>query len=334
MNTTKQSDNQSSTRELPPVLACLPWLDRPSAETVQPAAATDSQPAFDASFFQPHQLLATPEFSSECPSPTPNVVRFDPPQGPRGASPVHLPAAPAEPATAQTQTIAPATRTASRPEQKPTAEPITQLRFDPPAGGAPQPTEDTVLELAQEPSAWHQTIAAVDNTIRHYHRIIMLVALLTAAGLMMLVLESQQTDSPPASESVTPAAINTEVMEPLPLAEACSEPAAVPERVADAKGPQLVARRHAPEFELPHLEAPEPEVAVASEPVSPSPVAPQPEVLDEPEGDQVSETPDDHGRYEDTGLPEIEVTAAVPTGNTPPTVRLSSDLKSFSQQTR
>lgn len=286
---------------------------------------------FDATFFQSHQLLATPDLPVEDAQTSPTVVRFDPPQAALVSNPTHMPASPAEASTAKEETkeetIAPATRAAVRPQEQPSKDGATQLRFDPPVGNTSHPTPAALPETEHEPSAWHQTIAAVDNAIRRYHRIIMLVALITATGLMMLVVEGQQSDTNPDTETITPPAISTEVMEPLPLAEACSTPAAVPERVAEAKGPQSIARQQAPDFEVP-----KPEVAAA-----PEPVAPQPEIRSLPKVDQVVESTADEEfdeGYKDTGKPAFTFGAPTQNASAPPQARLTQELKPVNQQTR
>ncbi|MCO6046170.1 hypothetical protein NG895_19900 [Aeoliella sp. ICT_H6.2] len=321
MSTSKQSESQSSTQQLPPVLASLPWLERPSAEASTQTAVIEPPQAFDATFFQPHQLLATPDQPLETPDPSPTMVRFDPPQPAHSATPAQEPSQPAEPdSPEEARAVA---RAVVQPSESREGDGVTQLRFDPPVGGAPQAAPAVATESVPEPSAWHQTIAAMDNTIRQYHRIIMLVALLTAAGLMMLVLESQQAESIPAGEAVTPAAINTEAMQPLPLAEACNAPAAVPESIAVAKGPQDVSRQLQAEV------APlTPELSVAAQPADP-----QPEELDLPAADQIVESADEGG-YPDTCKPEFTFGNTEHTVAAPPQARLSKELKPANQQIR
>ncbi len=302
------------------MLARVPWLDRP-IESAPLAVAPATEPVFDATFFQPHQLLATADQPLEHLAPVPTVVRFDPPQPLAASSPAHQPP-PAVTQRDQEETTAP--QTIVRSAESRGSDGVTQLRFDPPVVSQPEPQPVAALHRAPEPSAWHQTVATLDNTIRQYHRFIMLAALLTAAGLMMLVLESQQTEVEPAGETVTPAAIDTLAMQPMPMAEASSEPAEEPpQQVAMAKGPQAISREACSE----------PEEAACE--TSPAPLleAQQRDITILPRIDAPMESLDEGG-YQSTGLPAFQLATPTPSSASQPRARLSKDLKPANPQTR
>lgn len=122
------------------------------------------------------------------------TLRFDPPET---ATDDSLPSA-TEPQPAPPQTAEPMATPAPQPAYASgTAAAISAERLR------------VTVPRSLEPSTWHTWVSKIDDSIRQYHRVIVLAALLTAAGLMMLVLENQHHPTQPAPESVTPAAAKT-----------------------------------------------------------------------------------------------------------------------------
>ncbi|QDU54428.1 hypothetical protein [Aeoliella mucimassa] len=211
-NATKNNEQgliQSTELELPPVLARVPWLAKASQPAAPAPISEPAAPAIDASLFQPHSVVAMPELGTTDYVDRAPKYRFDPPQSPQASheamqpQPAATTAAPEQPTTtpADTPTAKTITRTAENETEK---NVVTHLRFDKAVGASTEPVveQPEVVEAdTHEPSTWHTIVSLVDNAIRQYHRVIVLVALLTAAGLMMLMLQGQGSSSEPAATS-------------------------------------------------------------------------------------------------------------------------------------
>lgn len=237
----------TSSSGLPPVLTRVPWLAR------QPAVAAEVPPAeeprtLDASFFAPHQLLASADSEVVQWGAQGQHLRIDAPQPLNAVAPSA--AAPPPPVTplplpAVPRPLAPKTT----PVTSPSNMGITHLRFDPPvetvAAQSVEQAKSATVQPSAQPSPWHEWVTTVDNTIRQYHRVIMLAALLTAAGLMMLVLEHQTPDPQTAPQGSSPTTIDESVAAAVPLARNTGEPPAEPERIAMAQGPGSHGHRDA-----------------------------------------------------------------------------------------
>ena len=226
------------------MLARVPWL--------APAPVAEPQPPqLDATIFQPHSVVAMPDLGvADYTDRTPKY-RFDPPQ-PKAESleSHHAPQAKAEPAGESN------TRTIEAPVASPSTESTPQttpgpmhLRFDPAEGTTVDatPAAEPKLVATREPSDWHYAVAAVDTAIRKYHRLIVLAALFTAAGLMLLMLQGKPTtaDTQP-SEAETKAehvASQPEWMDmtQIPRLETFEEDTPG-EELAEARGPQSHSR--------------------------------------------------------------------------------------------
>lgn len=391
MNTATSRDNpndQPPGAETPPVLARVPWL-KPAggqSEVALPESLAHDEAndaacqAIDESYFRPHSVVAAPDLGVEAwhgvptalpkkptPQPAEREVRFDPPQ------PLQTPEAEAtqpQIASETTSASAPPTsvptaqwksiyRAASRnASDKPTT---TTLRFDAPdvatnefsEPAEPAHVEPTTAQRVVEPSAWHTWVSTIDDAVRQYHRVIVLAALLTAAGLMMLVLETQHPPHEPAPESIAPAALNAEKQsgeegpalmldsqklvsamqqEPGPEETGPTEPlsgglaedsqAMAPQQTAStASGPgsanPKAAAKQVKRLE-PHREL---YTADASEPQTPGEHSPS----------SGFESP----RFQSTGAPEIVLpgySAGGQRANVPRTARLSGEISSVPQQ--
>ncbi|MGI9456084.1 MAG: hypothetical protein ACR2NU_05945 [Aeoliella sp.] len=324
---TEESATVQAKRNVP-VLARIPWLveEPPTPEPVEEVEEIVPEPLTDAAMFRPHRIVASADLGVASYGESSMQWRVDPPQS-KPAPDLGEESSPDEQASpAELDRKAMATDEVLRasvaeqvPPLRPTAAPPapggrrsfgsevaprqtlpsnggTQWRFDPPetAAHAPQTFEQT--ERSIEPSNWHQRVAAIDNGIRRYHRVIVLAALITAAGLMMLVLEGQRTPVLPAPETLTPAASNSK----LPTDNAPNKEAE-PEQMRETHP----LTRTTPEARGPGGRArPSAELVVASPSDAPSPITPiephrEPHSVDVP----AAGLP-----YVSTGAPEIVFT--------------------------
>lgn len=128
--------------------------------------------------------------------PVGTTLRFDPPET---ATDNPLPTA-SEPQPAPSQAAPPQTLGTPAPQPAYAGETAAAISAE---------RLRVTVPRSLEPSTWHTWVSKIDDSIRQYHRVIVLAALLTAAGLMMLVLENQHQPTQPAPESVTPAAAKT-----------------------------------------------------------------------------------------------------------------------------
>lgn len=244
----EQANGATSASGLPPVLTRVPWLAAQSAPAAEELPAVSRPAAFDATFFAPHQLLAAADSEVSLWRGERQHLRIDGAQ-PLGTAANTAPAAIAlKPPLAPPATARPALEPLA-PKTTPVTAPggsgITHLRFDPPVESTSAKPAEPAAPATPTPSMWHEWVTAFDNAIRQYHRVIMLAALLTAAGLMMLVLEHQRPEGETTPESTSPAAIDSSTVTAVPLARSAGEPPAEPERIAMAQGPGSHAHREA-----------------------------------------------------------------------------------------
>lgn len=360
-NNQEQADFKPQTESSPAVLARVPWLE--SVDSEPSVAATslenfvvDEAALMDDAWLAPHQVVASPNWNndnlpSDSPTSAPRLVRIDPPQPLPGVAALNAAQAPVE------QTVQPPAESDLQPFEEPVVRPvtadggITHLRFDPPVQREASAAEETFDYSAPSPASWHQSVATIDNVVRQYHRVIVLAALLTAAGLMMLVLEAQQSEGEPAPDGVTPAALDTSGIAPLPLADAepqrSTTPPQVAETVATAKGPRSDTKRPPStnaELECIPLQPlepyREPRVDVAALPS----IEPEQAAEEQPTAGDIqtdSQPTSLAGAYPSTGAEEyawpsgLERSVEQPqTGPTPNVARLSRELKAPSQQAK
>lgn len=212
VSTTDFSDPPTNERRaagsVAPVLARVPWLNSSSTDLLPTSAPLVEPTVFDATLLASHSVMVwSAGDSAGCDTALPGL-RIDPPVSTR-LSPPEIPDAPLS--------------TAITPSP---ARSAPVLRFDPPEHSAVKHVTRAHSERNAHVSAWHHGVASIDNAIRQYHKVIVLAALLTAAGLMMLlVLESQHPIGEPAPETLTPSASTAaNDIEPLPLAGASAAP--------------------------------------------------------------------------------------------------------------
>lgn len=232
-----------------PVLARVPWL----AAAEQPAQAAMKVESLTAepSYLESHSVMVAANLEMPGWDAPGTIFRIDSPQS-------HFrPMASACPPSSSTKTRPPqatVSHSVSREESTATSpgpvvqQPTARLRFDPPQQAASDHAAAVDVAQLPPPSNWHVWLAAIDNSIRQYHRVIVLTALLTAAGLMMLVLESQQPASEPAPGGISPAASHLAApAEAFAAAEALPAPLEMAaeqiEQVTQARGPQSDTRR-------------------------------------------------------------------------------------------
>ncbi len=214
------TSEQPASGEAPPVLARVPWLNSIPTEAAPRMPHAEPPPAHDPSYMEAHSVFAASGLGVTTIDVDPVCLRVDPPQPKTTVDVADKTMHPAPPRTSAAASLAPFSTPLSA--SKPTAatpvsaeRPTTFLRFDPPAQSAVEHVATSHVSHTTPTSTWHQWVAAIDDGIRQYQKVIMLAALLTAAGLMMLVVESQQPSAEPAAEDVSPIA-SDEVTEPSP----------------------------------------------------------------------------------------------------------------------
>lgn len=252
-NNQDTNEIKPTTEARPAVLTRVPWLESTQGASESPAVSlenfvVDESAGMDDAWLMPHQAVASPNWdpASQSRADSPRLVRIDPPQPLATASASQTSMTVDECLAKQPdeRTIVTIDRPVARPATSDSG--ITHLRFDPPVQPVPSSTDKPGDMAAPSPASWHESVATIDNLMRQYSRVIVLAALLTAAGLMMLVLEAQQTEAEPAPDGVTPAALDATGIMPLPLADAeprSTTPPQVAETVATAKGPGSDTKR-------------------------------------------------------------------------------------------
>ncbi len=227
-----------------PVLAQVPWLApaKPaSAELPTEQLPTEHSTEFPAAECEPQRSVAAPSWEVTTWDTGRPQLRIDPPQPLATSKEI----APPPETLAETPAIGPVATLP--PQPAPTRQtivsddaPPTHLRFDPPERMLVDHAPPVRDRHAPHVSEWHAWVAAIDNTVRQYHKVIMLAALLTAAGLMMLVLENTPPAGAPLPEVLTPAASDHLAAGPMPLVEDVATPprAEVSGETETAQGPQ------------------------------------------------------------------------------------------------
>lgn len=244
---TQPTPGQADATEMPPVLVRVPWLAPRSTTEGSSLPRATTRPAVDRTWFKPHQLVAAADTEVTDFGTCRTHWRFDPPQElPVSAEVHHRHPSPSPPVAPPIATSLPPTLPV-RAVTTPTSEGITHLRFDPPINTVAEPAIAVELTTHDEPSAWHHTVTILDAVLRKYHRVVMLVALIAATGLMVLVLDNRQNNSEPSNEGTTPPTIDTSGIGAMPLAESAqAEPLEIPQRVAAAHGPGRSQRAPVP----------------------------------------------------------------------------------------
>ncbi len=249
---------------LTPVAVKVPWLAPKSrvAATTQEETRSADPAIVPGRPFQPQSFVATMGVGAEplavgwsLPNPAGSALDFDQvgEVGPR-RSPAPQEATLSRVAFPGQPKIAPETELSPRPSQ-PTwlgNDGETHFRVDPPqSGNTPRSTVDSSLATNQSP--WQQQLVVADQFLKDYGRLILLVAVMTAAGFLLVVLNRGGTlpvvpvdlpmDPSPANQ-IAPAA--PEEMAPFRQLRPIDPP-----RVADALGPEGLAIRKALDGESP-----------------------------------------------------------------------------------
>ncbi len=225
------SEMATAKKSAPPVLAQVPWM----VEAPSISGPSAEPQRLDPALFRPHEIVASPDLGVTSSSDFTQWRVDSPKRMPRTTSPPPT-GSPEEAdiqvaarqvrATDEVLRASVAERSITRPDpatllpahqqamrelaDSPTDE--KQWRFDvPETTGAPETMGQTApnrerLVRQSEPTIWHQRVASIDAGIHRHHRVIVLLALFTAAGLMMLVLQGQSKTTFPAPEALTPAA--------------------------------------------------------------------------------------------------------------------------------
>ncbi|WP_442484111.1 hypothetical protein [Aeoliella sp. SH292] len=315
--------------ELPPVLVRVPWLGAKQTPAAVELARATSKPIIDRALFEPHQLVAAADMDETDFGTVRTHWRVDPPQDRPISAEVHLRRPITTTATPTTPVAPPASLPPALPVREvttPTSEGITHLRFDPPISSVveppvqqPQP-QHTVRD---ESSVWHEAVTALDAVLRRYHRMIMLAALIAAAGLMALVMDGRTPAIEKTPDSTAPNTIDIGEIGPMPLADVthAHQPASAPESVRMAKGPGRVQRENVP----PTIESP-------AAPLMLDPIPPHREPNITPI--QESEVPASESGYPSTGDPAFSLTFPTTANSEPvvPGARLSNQLQSVPQK--
>ena len=353
MNTSENSSSWHLTEhtaegDTTPVLARVPWL-LPAEEPAQ--TATEAQlPTFDPMCLEAHSLVVAADLETTTWDVSPPMFRIDPPHS--HFSPMAR-AAPHPSKTDSRVSEAAPPRSVSRPplpnapDGRVNQASSTQLRFDRPQLAVPENAAGVDVEQSPPPSNWHTWLAAIDNSIRQYHRVIVLSALLTAAGLMMLVLESQHPASEPAPDVISPATVkvaspaaanDAAPSESIAVSEAMPAPLEMAaEQVSQARGPQSDVRRR--------TAAVEQEAAIPLEPIaSPDALTPVEDItpIDEDLSDWSVSTNDVAPLPQVVGYPTTNAPAYVwpqlpsesaAPADTPSVARLSRELQPVGGET-
>jgi hypothetical protein len=322
--------------ELPPVLVRVPWLGAKQTTTAVELARATSKPVVDRAMFEPHQLVAAADMDVTDFGTVRTHWRVDPPQDRPISAEVHH-RRPVASSSSTTSTITTPAPPASLPPAlpvrevtTPASEGITHLRFDPPISSVVEPPVQQPQPqhtARDESSVWHEAVSALDVLLRRYHRIIMLAALIAAAGLMALVMDGRTPAIEKTPDSTAPNTIDTGDIGPMPLADVmhAHQPAAAPEKVAMAKGPG--ANRHQAATTAPKIESP-------AAPLMLDPIPPHREPNITPI--QESEEPASESGYPSTGDPAFSLTFPSTANSEPvaPSARLSNQIQSVPQKTQ
>lgn len=197
----------------PPVVE-IPWLDERKSD----GGKSSRDETAEAVSFRPHQVFAWPDREIEQNNGPTVLTRVDRPEAPASARMSRAVEAP--------RTDRPAAPVEHEPAAQPfnfsvpgVAETATEpktglgtiLRFDQPESPchttkAHEPELQNDGEPVEKLVGWDAQVTAIDHFIRRYHRVIVLAALVSAAGLMLLSVNRPPAPQPAPDQPVSTSA--------------------------------------------------------------------------------------------------------------------------------